>query len=109
MKRSILFIMLVLFTGLTVSTAKAVDLGNGFSLSNTTYLDFTNATGDHFDSNNPNLTPSQVEKNKGQADGFHFTRVYLTLKKQVNDDLMVRITTDQMTVRPDGSHEASPF
>jgi hypothetical protein len=108
MKRSILFIMLVLFTGIIVSTANAVDIGNGFNLSNTTYLDYTYATGDHFDSNNPNFKTS-AETNKGLADGFHFTRVYLTLKKQVNDELIIRITTDQMTNRQDGSSEASPW
>jgi len=31
------------------------------------------------------------------------------LKKQVNDDLMIRVTTDQMTVRPDGNSEGTPF
>lgn len=112
-----LIMLLVLFTGLAISNAKAADLGNGFTLSNVTYLDFTNATGDHFDPSNPNNLCTGVpcalgalaDKNKGQADGFHFTRVYLTLKKQISDDLMVRITTDQMTVRPDGTHEGTPF
>lgn len=108
MKRSILLIMLVLFTGLSVSTAKAVDLGNGFSLSNITFLNYSYATGDHFDPNNTNFG-SNAELNKGYADGFHFSRVYLTLKKQVNDDFMIRVTTDQMTVRPDGNHESTPF
>lgn len=109
--------MLVLFTGLAASTAKAVDLGNGFSLSNITYLDYSYATGDHFDPNNTNFG-SSAESNKGQADGFHFSRVYLTLKKQMNDDLMIRITTDQMTPTPDTDNvtdksnsfsQASPF
>ncbi|HXN06211.1 MAG TPA: hypothetical protein VN944_03990 [Nitrospiria bacterium] len=106
-----LIMLLVLFTGLTVSTAKAADLGNGFNLGVTSYMDYSYATGDHFDPNSTQFTSvtNNSELNKGLADGFHFTRVYLTLKKQVNDDLMVRVTTDQMTVRPDGSSEATPF
>ncbi|MBI3802680.1 MAG: hypothetical protein HY282_02830 [Nitrospirae bacterium] len=99
---------LLMLIGPTLSWA--VDLGNGFSLSNLTYLDFTNASGDLVDtSSDKDISPGQGKTNRGLADGFHFTRVYFTLTKDVNDQLSFRITTDQMTVRPDGSTEGSPF
>jgi hypothetical protein len=109
MKKTVLFLSLIVIAGLTASRAKAADLGNGFSLSNVTYLDYSYATGDHFDSNNTNFGGQTAETDKGYADGFHFSRVYFTLKKQINDDFMVRLTTDQMTVRPDGNSEATPW
>lgn len=109
MKKRILFFLCGLSVLFLPARGRAVDLGNGFSLSNVTFFDFTRASGDLMDDKNPDVGPKTANANKGLADGFHFGRVYLTMMKQVNDQLLIRITTDQMTSRPDGSSEASPF
>jgi hypothetical protein len=111
-RKCLLFVMIAtgLSTLLAPVPARAVDLGNGFSLSNVTYLDFTAASGDLLDTtSNKGISASQAKTNDGLANGFHFSRVYLTLMKQFDEKFTIRITTDQMTVRPDGKSEASPF
>jgi hypothetical protein len=90
--------------------ASALDLGNGFNLSTVTYFNFTQASGDLFDTeSNKDITAAQARANQGLADGFHFTRVYIIFDKEVNSALSIRITTDQATTRPDGANEATPF
>lgn len=97
------------------SLSWAVDLGNGLTLSNLTYLDFTQASGDLFDTgSSKDISDDQARANMGLADGFHFTRVYITLMKEVNDQLLIRITTDQMspiinTTNAGANNEATPF
>lgn len=110
MEKRIIFIvsLLLIFAGPRLGFA--LDLGNGFSLKNVTYLDFTSASGDLFDTgSSKNISDNQAKANAGLADGFHFSRVYLTFAKEFNDQLLVRITTDQMTSRSDGNSEATPF
>jgi hypothetical protein len=73
-------------------------------------MNVTGAKGDLFDTgSSKDISDAQAKATQGQADGFHFTRVYLTLAKEFNDQLTVRITTDQMTLHPDGTNEATPF
>jgi len=103
-------VVCVLAVGGSAGPGFAFDLGNGFSISNVTYMDFTAASGDLFDKNTgKDITPAQAKTNEGQANGFHLNRFYITLVKQVNDQLLIRLTSDQMTARPDGSTEATPF
>ena len=99
---------LLILTG--SSRSWAVDLGNGFSLTSLIYFDFTQASGDLFDTDSTkDMTAAQARTNQGLANGFHTTRIYLNLLKEVNDQLSFRITTDQMTLRPDGTTEGTPF
>ena len=101
-------LVLLILTRSTLSWA--VDLGNGFNLTSVIYFDFTQASGDHFDTgSSKNITDDQANKNIGLANGFHTTRIYVNLLKEVNDQLSFRITTDQMTIRADGNTEATPF
>jgi hypothetical protein len=106
---AIVFAVCMLSVGGGSGICMAFDLGNGFSISNVTYLDFTSASGDLFEIGK-GITNSDANTNEGIANGFHFTRVYLTLVKQVNDQMLIRITTDQMGPDTNNSfNEAAPF
>jgi hypothetical protein len=109
MEKRIIFFVSLLLIFASPHLGFAVDLGDGFSFSNVTYLDFTHASGDLFKAGK-GITDADAHLNEGIANGFHFTRVYLTLVKKVGDHLLIRITTDQMG--PDVNNnfnEAGPF
>lgn len=86
------------------------DLGEGLSISSLVFMNFTQASGDLVDTSpDKDISTSDAKKNLGLANGFHSTRIYLTLQKEISSQLLIRITTDQMTLRPDGNSEATPF
>jgi hypothetical protein len=100
------------------------NLLKGVELKATFYFDFTNAGGDSFTANPKRLgiNDAQANANKGEANGFHFARTYLTLIKRFDEGHHFRLTLDQMNnniggnscpnaAGPSGGncHEASPF
>lgn len=110
-------------------TAKAApsavsNLLKGVELKATFYFDFTYAGGDSFTArpSKNGINDAQANANKGLANGFHFTRTYLTLIKRFDEGHHFRLTLDQMVnniggnscpnaAGPSGGncHEAAPF
>ena len=88
------------------------------------YLDFTYPMGDSFtaDPLHKGLNQAQASDNRGLAEGFHFTRTYLNVRKYFDGGHHLRLTLDQMlnniggNTCPNGAgpgggncHEAAPF
>ena len=111
-------------TAMPASGSVASNLLKGVELKATFYFDYTYATGDSFtgDPTNKGINNAQANANKGVANGFHFTRTYLTLIKRFDEGHHFRLTLDQMvnhigdnscpnTAGPSGGncHEAAPF
>lgn len=91
----------------------AANLLKGVELHATFYFDFTYGGGDSF-TGNPlglGLNNAQANANKGVANGFHFTRNYLTLIKRFDGGHHFRLTLDQMinNVTSASNNEAAPF
>src|SRR5881397_1616515 len=108
----------------TAPASTVSNLLKGVELKATFYFDYTYATGDSFtgDPTNKGINNAQANANKGVANGFHFTRTYLTLIKRFDEGHHFRLTLDQMvnhigdnscpnTAGPSGGncHEAAPF
>src|SRR6266540_6116822 len=100
------------------------NLLKGVELKATFYFDYTYATGDSFtgDPTNKGINNAQANANKGLANGFHFSRTYLTLIKRFDEGHHFRLTLDQMVNDVGGNscsnglgasagkcHEAAPF
>src|SRR2546425_6218337 len=111
-------------TAMPASGSVASNLLKGVELKATFYFDYTYATGDSFtgDPTNKGINNAQANANKGVANGFHFTRTYLTVIKRFDEGHHFRLTLDQMvnhiggnscpnTAGPSGGncHEAAPF
>jgi len=100
------------------------NLLKGIEIKATFYFDFTYARGESFtgDPLTHGINNAQANTNKGVADGFHFTRTYLTLIKRFDEGHHFRLTLDQMVNNIGGGscsanafpaggncHEAAPF
>src|SRR6266704_6097509 len=96
----------------------------GVEVKATFYFNFTKAGGDSFtgDQQNKGLNVATANTNKSLANGFHFTRTYLTLIKRFDEGHHFRLTLDQMVNNIGGGnscpnmnssggncHEAAPF
>ena len=96
----------------------------GIEVKATFYFDFTKASGDSFtaDPAHKGLNTATANNNKSLANGFHFTRTYLTLIKRFDEGHHFRLTLDQMVNNVGGNscsngagptaancHEAAPF
>lgn len=94
-------------------SSAASNLLKGVELKATFYFDFTYAGGDSFTANalQKGINDAQANANKGVANGFHFTRTYLTLVKRFDEGHHFRLTLDQMVnnVTSANNHEAAPF
>lgn len=110
----------------SASPSTASNLLKGIELKATFYFDFTYAGGDSFtaDTTRKGINTAQTISNRGLADGFHFSRVYLTLIKRFDEGHHFRLTLDQMVNDVGGNggctanglggsagkcHEAGPF
>lgn len=76
----------------------ASNLLKGVELKATFYFDYTNASGNSFtgDALNKGINDISARNNRGLANGFHFTRTYLTLIKNFDEGHHFRLTLDQM-------------
>lgn len=103
---------------------QSMELLKGLEIGVTLYLDATYAMGDSFTANPPQkgLNSATAENNRSLAQGFHFTRTYLNVRKYWEGGHHLRLTLDQMLNNvggnscPNGAgssagncHEAAPF
>ncbi len=103
---------------------QSIELLKGLEIGVTMYLDLTYAQGDSFtaDRLNRGLNEATAENNRSLAQGFHFTRTYLNVRKYFDGGHHLRLTIDQMVNNvggnscPNGAgsgagncHEAAPF
>jgi hypothetical protein len=103
---------------------QSLEILKGLEIGVTMYLDFTYAMGDSFtaDRANKGLNEVTAENNRSLAQGFHFTRTYLNVRKYFEGGHHLRLTIDQMVNNvggnscPNGAgstagncHEAAPF
>ncbi len=95
------------------SGSAASGLLKGIELKATFYFDFTYAGGDSFTGNalQKGINDAQANANKGLANGFHFTRTYLTFIKRFDEGHHFRLTLDQMINNTGDANgtEAAPF
>lgn len=108
------------------SPSTVSNLLKGVELKATFYFDFTNNNGNSFtaDALNKGLNEVSARNNRGLANGFHFTRTYLTLIKRFDEGHHFRLTLDQMVNNIGGGtscagnaagsaggncHEAAPY
>ena len=102
----------------SASVMKGVDIGVVL------YLNATYARGDSFTGNplDKGINNATANNNKGLANGFHFARTYLNIRKYFEEGHHMRLTLDQMVNNVGGNscsngagpsagncHESSPF
>jgi hypothetical protein len=101
----------------SASVMKGVDIGVVL------YFNATYARGDSFTGNSmeKGINNATANNNKGLANGFHFSRTYLNVRKYFEEGHHMRLTLDQMVNNVGGNscpnagpsagncHEASPF
>jgi len=105
---------------------QSLEILKGLEIGVTMYLDATYAMGDSFTANRlqKGLNEVTAENNRGLAQGFHFTRTYLNVRKYFEGGHHLRLTIDQMVnnvgngggcpaantdFQGGNCHEAAPF
>lgn len=103
--------------------AKTTDYLKGVDVGITVYADFTGASGTSFTGEpTKGVSNATANNNRGLANGFHFTRTYLNVRKYFENGDHIRLTLDQMVNDVGGNscnqvagapagncHEAAPF
>ena len=81
----------------TDSKDKSSSIMKGVDIGVTVYLDATSNTGTSYTGAPQNgVSNSTANNNKSLADGFHFTRTYLNVRKYFDNGDQIRMTLDQM-------------